>query len=382
MANEYSYSGYGMPRVDFSILGDLGNTYTTARNEQSLLKLADLFAQGRQPDLNQAAAIAAGAGRPDLASQFLTSDELRRQHAIANAHISETERLARDKFAEEKRQFDEGLNKPISVAPGAALVSRTGQTIREPSTDALLDETTMGQMADQYLAGDTSVLTNLGRGAQGAQNVVALRREIARRAGEGGLGGADVAQKNAEYFGTKAGQRTLGTRTANMELAVNEAQKLAPLVLETSNAVDRTKYPKINDIILAYEKGTGDENVVRYGAALNSFVNVYARAISPTGNPHVSDKDHAREILQMGFSQGQINAAMDQLMKEMAAAREAPSAVKQQMREQATGNSDANRKAAAAAKLRATYKSNPRATEQYDEVFGPGEAARVLGVTQ
>jgi len=88
---------------------------------------------------------------------------------------------------------------------------------------------------------------------------------------------------------------------------------------------------------MAAERGTGDENVVRLSGAINSMINVYARAINPTGVPTVSDKEHAREILQAAWSKGQINAAIDQMQKEMAAARAAPSLVREQMREGVTG---------------------------------------------
>ena len=43
-------------------------------------------------------------------------------------------------------------------------------------------------------------------------------------------------------------------------------------------------FHRINKLVLAAKEGTGDENVVRYGIALNTFVNAYARAQGNGGN--------------------------------------------------------------------------------------------------
>lgn len=207
----------------------------------------------------------------------------------------------------------------------AALQARTGA--------AVLDSKTLGEMADQYLAGDKSVVTGLGYGNIGAQNRAALRTEIQKRASAAGMTGRDIATALAEYQGLTSGERSLGTRTATMGMAVSEAKQLIPQVLETSAKVPRTELPALNQIEQIAEKGTGDPDVVRFAIAVNSFINVYARAISPTGVPTVSDKDHARELLSPFWSSGQIQAGMDQILKELEAAAQAPGAVRQEFRE-------------------------------------------------
>lgn len=187
--------------------------------------------------------------------------------------------------------------------------------------------------ARQYLAGDKTVMQNLGRGAQGARNVIAMRRTIMNEARASGMSPADVAMKLAEFSGLQSGERTLGVRTAQVGLAVNEAKKMAPLLLAASAAVPRTEFPKWNAVELAFEKGTGDPNVVKLAAALNSYVNIYARAISPIGSGTISDKEHAREVLEINFSEGQMAAAVEQLGYEMEAAKAAPEMTKQDLRD-------------------------------------------------
>lgn len=201
----------------------------------------------------------------------------------------------------------------------------------------VIDPDTLSFMGQQILAGDKSPYANIGRGAQGAENLAALRGEVMRQAKARGLGGADVAALNAEFAGLQAGERTLGTRTANVEMAASEAQNLIPLALNASSKVNRTQYPSLNKVILAAQQGTGDENVVRLGVAVNGLVNTYARAISPTGNPTVSDKDHAREILDKAWSNGQFGAGVDQMQKEIAAARKSPGSVRGEFRAAISG---------------------------------------------
>ncbi len=232
--------------------------------------------------------------------------------------------------AETARHNQATENAPRVVGP--SLVKPDGTVVHRAS-NALLDDETVDAMAGQYLAGDKSVMQNLGRGAQGAENIVRLRAAIQRQAKDQNLSPAQLAVKMAEFQGLAASQRTLGNRVANVELAVTEAQNLMPQVLQTSEKVDRTKYPALNNIILAAERGTGDENTVRFGIAVNSLINVYARAISPTGVPTVSDKDHARELLSTAWSKGQVRAAIDQLNLEMEAARRSPGQVKEAIRD-------------------------------------------------
>lgn len=242
-----------------------------------------------------------------------------------NAHLQS---LTKTQAAQERvaAQIEAGLARAKMTGGGA---------------DALLDPGELKFMARQYLSGDKSVIQNIGRGRQGAQNIVALRRSIMNEAGEQGIAPEEVATRLAEFSALQAGERALGTRTANLGMAVAEANKLADVALAASEKVDRTKYPTLNQAILAAERGTGDEAVVRLAAATNSLVNVYARAISPSGTPTVSDKEHAREILDIAYSKGQFRAAIDQMKIELKAAQAAPAATKQELRDLHSGKAPA-----------------------------------------
>lgn len=212
----------------------------------------------------------------------------------------------------------------------------TGTEMREfmnSGAGTHLSETALDQMADQYLAGDQSVLSGLGYGTAGAANRVLLREKIAAKMQERGKTGADMATTVAEFQGLKAGERAVGTRIAQVALPVAEAKKLIPLALDASRAFGRTGFVPLNRAYQEIARGSGDTKIARFVAANNTLINVYARAVSPVGAPTVSDKDHARELLETAMTPDQYEAVVDQLGKEMDAAQKAPAEVRREFRE-------------------------------------------------
>jgi hypothetical protein len=137
----------------------------------------------------------------------------------------------------------------------------------------------------------------------------------------------------AEYGGAKAGSRTVGQRSANFELAKSEAYAMADLVTEASRTVGRTDFIPVNKLLLAAKEGTGDVATVQFGAAINSFINAYARAVAPIGSPAQSEKEHARDMLNRAQSNDQVTGVIEQLKKEMIAAGQAPGDVRTKQRE-------------------------------------------------
>jgi hypothetical protein len=148
--------------------------------------------------------------------------------------------------------------------------------------------------------------------------------------------GADLAARRIGVGGEKAAARTAGTKATNVALATEEALQTFPLVREASAALPRTNMPKINQLLEAAQTGTGDPRWITLGTALNTAINAYARAVSPSGTPTVSDKEHARSLLAEHLADGQINAALDIMQREMEAASNAPKRVMENQRTRIT----------------------------------------------
>jgi hypothetical protein len=89
----------------------------------------------------------------------------------------------------------------------------------------------------------------------------------------------------------------------------------------------------------AFETNTGDPVIAEFGAAVNALVNVYARAINPTGVPTVSDKEHARAVLNTVQSPAQVDAVLGIIRRELEIAKQAPGKVQDATRDRVTGDS-------------------------------------------
>jgi hypothetical protein len=200
-----------------------------------------------------------------------------------------------------------------------------------------LDAAVVNMLADQALTGDTSVFTGMGSGTQGAKNRLAIRQVMNQKMLANGLSGKDIAAANAEFFGAKAGERTLGVRGANVELAASEFQNILPLAQQASTQVARSGLLPFGKVQVMFDEQTNDPNLRQFAAANNGVVNTYARAISPTGIPNVSDKEHARKLLSMAMNNESYQATLNMLNQEIAAARKSPSQVRADMRGEISG---------------------------------------------
>jgi len=188
--------------------------------------------------------------------------------------------------------------------------------------------------AKQYLAGDRQAAQGFARSATAR---VALQNAIVDEAAKQGLTPAQTASKMAEFAGIMAGSRTVGQRSANISLAANEAQQMIGIVKETSDKFQRTNFVPWNEALKAYESGTGSPEIAEFGASVNALVNVYARAINPTGQPTVSDKEHARAVINTVQSPAQVNAVLGIIGRELDIARKAPKDVREALRSEITG---------------------------------------------
>jgi hypothetical protein len=198
--------------------------------------------------------------------------------------------------------------------------------------DATLDDKTTKAMAAQYLAGDKSVMTNLGRGAQGAANIVKLRTEIYNQADAAGMDSKGIVNTFNEQAGALAGQRSIGTRAANISLAANEANNMIPIALEASAAVPRGEWMPWNKMVQAYQTGRSSPQLARFVAATNSLVNSYVRAVSPSGVPTDSMREHAYSMLNSAQSPQAYQAVTSIMQDEMKAAMAAPGQVRKELR--------------------------------------------------
>lgn len=212
----------------------------------------------------------------------------------------------------------------------------------DEGADASLDDPTATMMAKQYLAGDRSVMQNLGRGAQGSANIVKLRGAIKAEADKQGLDGEGIAQRMIDYVGDTSRERTAATQEGRMAPAGIEAHGAIQLGRIASDAVPRGNWVPINKAIQAYQEGTSDPQLRAFGSANTTIINTYARAINPNGVGTVADKEHARQMLSTADGPAAYKAVLDQLEKEIEMAHQSPSQARAGFRQEREGRLSGN----------------------------------------
>jgi hypothetical protein len=192
-------------------------------------------------------------------------------------------------------------------------------------------------LGEAWAKGDRTVTAGLGWGKTGSANRAKVLAEAVKYIKAQGGSGADIAAARAEFMGTQSAERTAGTRSANLGIALEEAKQFAPMVIAASQQVNRTQFPSLNALLQAAQRGTGGEAVLRLYIAVNAFKNAYAQAVTRGGQSTDDARRRADEVLNAAWSKGQISTAIDQLIKEMQAAQAAPAAVRADLRQSITG---------------------------------------------
>lgn len=348
MANNRSanYDGYGMPEMDFSIIGNLGNVYDKAK--QGAVRERTLAELGQGPiNYSEAAQKLLAANMPEEAFTLARLGQADAAQKQAAAFHGDTVAHQNATLAETRRQHDLAESKPMLVPAGTGLYDRKGNAIVAPESQ--LDKQTITDLANQLRKGDTSVLTNLGRGGQGAMDIRAIRTEAARLNREEGLGGGDQATQNADYKAGTAGLRTMANRNANIEYAANTANRAIDIADTAVDKLPRTQFLPVNRLIQAWQTNTGSPEQVAAGAAVNTLVNEYARVVSPTGVPTEGTRQHAREMLQSAFSHEQFKAVTGMMRQEIISAKAAGGQTRQELRDNISGKKSEPAPAAPAA---------------------------------
>lgn len=189
---------------------------------------------------------------------------------------------------------------------------------------------TIQLLADRVRAGDSRALQNIGRGQQSAANIARIHAKVAEDAAAG-KPVSDVARSILQNAATQAGHMTASrrqaTQIANLSTYGRVAFNATDIALETSRALPRSQFMPINQVMNAWRTKTGDPKVVALGAAINTLVNEYARAVG-NGTPTEGSRHHAREMLNAAQSPEQFEAVIDVLRQELTAEEKALTSAK------------------------------------------------------
>ena len=318
--DELARQGKNEAEINAAMMPDMTNTVqgllqaklpdgSPVLNDQDKQNLQQMLGNGYNPQ-----AVDAVVMRSKQAKQVLDQKLAERKTDVAEQHQIETER--HNQKMEEQGQQKVDLSK--------VRLERT-------STGGLTDKSAQ-MLAEQVAAGDTTALQGLKPADKvHVRNVMADNAEIA------GTTGADQAAKNAEYKGIQAGERTLGQRQANIDMAVQEAQNIMPILREASKKVPRGKFTSWNKLFQIADGQESDPELLQFAQAAKSFANIYTRATVP-GASSVFDREEAVKHLPIFTSDESFQKVLDIMDKEMQAAKASPHQVRQDLSNSVTGS--------------------------------------------
>jgi hypothetical protein len=280
---------------------------TPVLNQQDLDYLKQNFSNGYNPG----------------AVDALVAKSAQAKQAIAEKLAQQKQGLAERRETDTERRTDIQDKKANSEDAARAAAAKAASDDKLAPEDAAF-------MAQQYLAGDKSVLQNVGRGKQGAGNIVMVRKAIRTTAEAQGLKPADVAARLAEYNGYMSEQRTMGTQQANVEMASSEAQQMIQNARGASDdtAVARAHVLGWNKIEQWGAKELQDPKLASLKAATTAVINTWARAINPKGVATVADKEHGYDLLSAAQDKATYDAVLDRFEQETQASLAAPQSAK------------------------------------------------------
>jgi len=270
----------------------------------------------------------------DLAARRLEQEADFHQQQLKLQHVPQGFRMKDDGTLEATKG---GPHDPETIKAEAAAKRLPGMS------DEVLEP-----MVDAYMAGDHSVMTGLGRGTQGPQNIENFWTLMQRKLLAQGHGGEYIAAQRANFMAESAAARTAANREAQIQTSINEAKGTFPQVLKTSAELPRGKFVPFNEALQYWRTQTGSPEQQRYGAAIQAAVTAYAQAMNRTGANSVYAQQHAAQVLSGVQGPEAIKAAIEQLQVEMEIAKSAPEQTRQSILNHILGQGAAEAPAATA----------------------------------
>lgn len=235
---------------------------------------------------------------------------------------------------------------------------------RAKATQAPLPEDAVNFVADQIIRGNSQAGAGLARNQVAKAQIITAYTRLARQRG---MDPGDVNAAINEFQGLQQASRTLGARSANIDVAAEELAQFILPAEKASAAVPRTNFVPINRLIQLGEAQWSPEQAA-FVAANRSVINAFA-ALASRGVPTVHGTEEAEKMLSTAQTHEQYKAVLKQLWTEAQAAIEATKNVRKHVREAVTGESSAPKaypgdKSAPNVSRETMYARNPKTGER------------------
>lgn len=176
-------------------------------------------------------------------------------------------------------------------------------------------------LAKRVMAGDKTALQNLGRGTQGARDIVAVQNHLAELQKTGGADPHSIAKAQADVSAASAGLRSLAQRSAKIDAAAIELDKFADNALASVKNVHRGDVTPLNALWRKVELGTGSPEEVDLITKTKALVGAYAGVIG-RGSTTVHSLEEAQAVIGPSYAQLPFEAMVKALKQEAKAVKE------------------------------------------------------------
>lgn len=217
---------------------------------------------------------------------------------------------------EDKKEFtklaDKAATMGISVGDSDStqtLRTKIAEAALKKSGNTAMDEETLEWTA-RAAEKDPAILSRLGTGQAANANKIAVLNRIAKNNPDNA---GVLLQARASAASTIAEAGVVGKQIGNTALGIEELKPFSDLVLQSSNAVDRTEYSTVNKIIEAAEKHTGGKEIITLGNNLAALKNAYTQILIRGGANSVDARKRVDDTIDVAWSKGQIETAINAL---------------------------------------------------------------------
>lgn len=203
---------------------------------------------------------------------------------------------------------------------------------RAKATQQALPEDAVDFVAKQIINGNQQAGTGLARNQVAKAQIITRYTELAKQKG---LSPEQVNANFNAFQGLGQASRTLGTRAANIDLAVAELKQFIGPAEKASDAVPRSNFVPLNKLLQMSANQWSPEQAA-FVAANRTVINIYA-SLASRGVPTVHSTQEAENMLSTAQTPAQYKAVLRQLWTEAEAARKAPGMVREDIRRAITG---------------------------------------------
>lgn len=141
----------------------------------------------------------------------------------------------------------------------------------------------------------------------------------------------EITQWENSRKGQAAEETAVGRRAGGISLAVQEAHDTIPNVMSLAEKNAGKGVATWNAVENKWKVEKGDPGFAEYVQQMNALVNIYGRAVNG-GNATVSDKEHARDMLNPNMPLSAVRGSIKGFTREIDIAEQAPGKVRERMR--------------------------------------------------